>query len=334
MSTNLFAWLLSAVVLAPNLPGAESAIKLPDDIELVRDVKFGEGGQRPLKMIILRPKQAPKDPMPVIVYIFGGGWRSGNPDQGIVPLTRFAQRGYFCASIDYRLSQEALFPAQIEDCKCAIRFLRAKAKEYNLDPDHIGVWGPSAGGHLAALLGTTGDVKELEGNGGWAEYSSRVNAVVDWFGPTDFLKMDAAGSKLKHDLATSLESRLIGGPIQNNPKKVAKANPITYVSSNDPPFLIMHGDKDPLVPLNQSELLVDALKKAKVPVQFEIIPNAGHGFWGPVVDGLVDRFFDEHLKGDQPLKEPDAHAAVIPKPANGQPSLAGPPGPPITGKQE
>jgi len=266
----------------------------PPDVEVVRDVEFGKGGDRALKMHLVKPKSPPKDPMPVVVYIYGGGWKAGSRDAGIRPLTRLAGKGYFGASIEYRLSQEAEFPALIEDCKCAIRFLRAKAKEFGIDPERIGVWGPSAGGHLAALVGTSGGVKELEGAGGWADPSSRVQAVVDWFGPTDFLKMGK--NKIDHDAANSPESQLIGGPIQECKEKAAKANPITYVTKDDPPFLIMHGDKDDLVPPSQSEMLHEALQKAGVESTLHVVPGAGHGFGGREIDALVDPFFDKHLK--------------------------------------
>jgi len=264
------------------------------DVDIVRDVEFGKGGERTLKMHLVKPKTAPKDPMPVVVYIYGGGWKAGSRDAGLRPLTRLAQKGYFGASIEYRLSQEAAFPAQIEDCKCAIRFLRSKAKEYGIDPDRIGVWGPSAGGHLAALVGTSGDVKELEGSGGSKDFSSHVQAVVDWFGPTDFLKMGK--NKIDHDSPHSPESQLIGGPIQENRDKTARANPITYVSKDDPPFLIMHGDKDDLVPLAQSELLHEALRKAGVETTLEVVKGQGHGFRGGDLELQVEGFFDKVLK--------------------------------------
>src|SRR5262249_2990270 len=157
---------------------------------------------------------------------------------------------------------------------------RANAKMYGLDPEHIGVWGASSGGHLAALLGTTGGVKELEGKGGNAEQSSRVQAVVDFFGPTDFLQMDAPapqGPFFEHEPPNSPESRLIGGAIQKNVEKVKRANPIQYVTKDAPPFLIAHGERDPLVPCHQSELLHEALKRVGVEVTFHKIPGAGHG---------------------------------------------------------
>jgi acetyl esterase/lipase len=266
----------------------------PPDVDIVRDVEFGKGGERALKMHLVKPKTPPKEPMPVVVYIYGGGWKAGSRDAGIRPLSRLAAKGYFGASIEYRLSQEAKFPAQIEDCKCAIRFLRAKSKEYGIDPDRIGVWGPSAGGHLAALVGTSGGVKELEGAGGWADQSSRVQAVADWFGPTDFLKMGQ--NKIDHDAANSPESQLIGGAIQENKEKVAKANPITYVTKDDPPFLIMHGDKDDLVPLSQSEMLLEALQKAGVDSKLTVLKDQGHGFRGGNPEEPVEAFFDRVLR--------------------------------------
>lgn len=299
---------MSAFVATP----ARSADAPVSGIEQLSGVEFGKGGDRELRMNILRPKQKATMPMPVVVYIFGGGWRTGDRSQGIAPLTPLAEKGYFCASIEYRLSQEAVFPAQIEDCKCAIRFLRAKAKEYNLDPDRIAVWGASAGGHLAALLGTSGGVKELEGTGGWSEFSSRVQVAVDWFGPTDFLRMDAAGSRMKHDAAESSESRLIGGPIQENKVKTAKASPLTYVTKDDSTFLIMHGDQDPLVPINQSELLVSALRKAGVKVRYEIFPGAQHGFVGELAENMVMEFLEENLKGVKPEKPLRVPSAAIP----------------------
>ena len=179
---------------------------------------------------------------------------------------------------------------------------RANAKTYNLNPERIGVWGASAGGHLVALLGTSGGVEDREGKGGNADQSSRVHAVVDFFGPTDFLQMDAhavPGTRLKHDLPTSPESRLIGGAIQENVEKVGRANPIKFVTKDAPPFLIVHGEQDPLVPCHQSELLYEALKRAGSDVTFYKIGGAGHGspeFNTDMMRAAVQAFFDKHLK--------------------------------------
>jgi len=291
------------VTYAPALAERARPPRIPNDVELMRDVAFGKGGDRPLKLNILRPKNPPNRPMPVVVFVHGGGWRAGNKNVGIPRLVRLAQKGYFTVSIDYRLSGEAVFPAQIEDCKCAVRWLRAHAKEYDLDPDRIGVWGTSAGGHLVALLGTSGGAKELEGKGGWEKYSSRVQAVVDCFGPTDLLKImaDAGRSKVqgRREFGSGKNpvALLIGGPIEENKDKAAEASPVTYVSKDDPPFLILHGDQDPLVPLVQSERFCEALKKAGVEAELHVVKGAGHGFARlGEVSHMIRNFFDEHLK--------------------------------------
>lgn len=288
-----FCWLMIGTLLAGWLTAvpfgwAQKAVPLPDRVELIRDVEYGKGGERPLKLHILRPKTTPKEPMPVVVWIHGGGWSGGNRDGGIGLLGRFAQRGYFCASIEYRLSGEAIFPAQIEDCKCAIRFLRAKAKEYNLDPQRIGVWGSSAGGHLVALLGTSPHVKELEGKGGWPEMSSQVQAVCDFCGPADF--------PLWGDKAHPAVVKLLGGPVNDQKENATKASPVTHIGKNLPPFLIVHGDQDKVVPLSQSESLLEALKKAGADVTLHVVKGGGHGFGGPEISKMVDDFFDKHLK--------------------------------------
>ena len=264
-------------------------------VKVLRDLEYAKPDGKPQLLDLFVPEKA-DGPLPLIVWIHGGAWSAGSKNG--TPALGQLRRGYAVASINYRLSQEAIFPAQIHDCKAAIRWLRAHAKEYNLDPKRIGVWGSSAGGHLVALMGTSGDVKELEGDEGNLDQSSRVQAVCDWFGPTDFCQIAAHAlpdSKFDHDAAGSPESKLIGGPVQENKDKVAKANPITYVSKDDPPFLIMHGDKDNVVPHHQSEILAEALKKAGVQVTFETVKGAGHGFGGPEVMKTVEEFFDKHL---------------------------------------
>jgi acetyl esterase/lipase len=219
------------------------------------------------------------------------------------------ERGYAVVDVGYRLSGEAIFPAQVEDCKAAIRWIRANANKYGFDSDRIGAWGSSAGGHLVAFLGTAGDVKEFDTDTN-AQYSSRVQAVCDWFGPTDFLQMDEhmiGGNRLVHDEPGSPESLLVGGPIQDEPYKslAGKADPITYVTRDDPPFLIMHGDKDMLVPLHQSELLLAALKKADVSASLYIVKGGGHGLRGgketpEELFEMVANFFDKQLKTSMP----------------------------------
>jgi acetyl esterase/lipase len=296
MRSKYGSWTALVVLAALAGPSAAQAqkqpAKLPEGVELLRDVEYGRGGGRPLKMHIFRPKDTPRGLMPVVVWVHGGGWQGGNKDSGIRLLAPYADRGYFCASIEYRLSGEATFPAQIEDCKCAIRFLRAKAKHFHLDPDRIGVWGASAGGHLVALLGTSGYVKELEGKGGWPEYPSRVRAVCDFCGPTDLVRLAGTSKNANNPI-----TKLLGGPPAEQKEKATLANPITHITKDAPPFLIVHGDQDTTVLPTQSELLRDALKKAGVPVTLHVVVGQGHGLGGPEVSRLVQEFFDRQLKG-------------------------------------
>jgi acetyl esterase/lipase len=240
----------------------------------LRDVAYVTRGHERQKLDLYLPAAGTN--LPLIVWVHGGAWRAGSKEN--CPARPFVREGFAVASINYRLSQHAVFPAQIEDCKAAIRWLRAHARVNGIDPDRIGVWGSSAGGHLVALLGTTGNVKEFD-VGEYLEFSSRVQAVCDWFGPTDFTVMN----------------KFPGTTVQKNRDKAARANPITYVSQDDPPFLIMHGDQDPLVPLNQSELLADALKKAGVEVTFQVVKGAGHGLPGQKNVNRTYDFFAEHL---------------------------------------
>ena len=203
--------------------------RLPEGTNAHRDLEYVDGGHERNKLDLYLPAKA-DGPLPLIVWIHGGAWLGGSKEG--CPAVPFVAKGYAVASINYRLSQHAVFPAQIEDCKAAIRWLRANAKKYHLDPDHIGVWGASAGGHLVALLGTSGDVKELEGNGGNLDQSSRVQCVVDWFGPTDFTKM--GGSHDNPDSPGGAAHRRPGPGEQGEGR--ARPAPITYVSKDDPPL--------------------------------------------------------------------------------------------------
>jgi acetyl esterase/lipase len=270
----------------------------PADTRTLRDLEYAKADGEPLLLDLYLPKDPPAHPIPLVVWIHGGGWRAG--DKSRCPAIPLVEHGYVVASIDYRLSTEAKWPAQIYDCKAAIRWLRTHAKEYDYDPQRIGVWGGSAGGHLVAMLGTSGAVKELEGSEGNESISSRVQAVCDWFGPTDLEKLAAAHPNITRNReATNAVALLLGGPIDENKDKARQANPITYISKDDPPFLIMHGDKDPLVPLNQSELLQEALDKAGVSCKLQIVEGAGHagpGFMTPEVHRMVLSFFDRTLK--------------------------------------
>jgi len=248
-------------------------------------------------------------PFPVVVLVHGGGFMMGDKS-GASGADQLLAAGYAVASVNYRLSSEALAPAQIQDIKAAVRFLRANAQQYNLDPNKFGAWGGSAGGSLVALLGTSCGVEALEGSElGNADQSSCIQAVVDQFGPTDFLQMDKqfAGTScpVNHDAAESPESKLLGAPIQTVPEAANAVNSITYVSSMDaanaPAFLIQHGTADCNVPPQQSQLLYDALLPVLGPdkVTLTFLDGAGHGgdeFWTDANVKLVMDFLDNNLK--------------------------------------
>jgi len=287
------------IVCATALLAAACAAQEAVPIVTTRDVVYGKVGERELRLDIDQPR-TPGAKMPVVVYIHGGAFRGGthHGDQN----RRFAAQGYFCVSIEYRLSGEAKWPAQIHDCKAAIRWLRANAERYRLDSERIGVWGHSAGGHLAALLGTSGDQADLEGASGNPGHSSRVSCVVDCFGPTNFLAMIGEPG-MDHAGPDSPESQLLGKPLRQVPELVHQADPCTWVTPASPPFLIQHGERDMVVPCSQSRLLAEALQKACVEVTLDVVAGADHGFRGADRETLaalnteVDSFFRRHLRG-------------------------------------
>ena len=294
MKTSLL--LITLAIALPSAAFAQSP-RLPDGVRALRDLAYVDGGHERQKLDLYLPEKT-STPLPLIIWVHGGGWQNGSKDRCPPLRGGYLERGYAVASLGYRLSQHAVFPAQIEDCKAAIRWLRAHAMEYGLDPQRFGVWGSSAGGHLVALIGTSGDVKPFD-VGANLDQSSRVQAVCDFYGPTDFTVFVSTPGYESHATAGSPEAKLIGGAVSENTDKAARANSITYVSADDPPFLIMHGDKDPTVPINQSVLLFEALKKAGVSAHLHTIHGAGHGgpgFAGRHIDEMVSTFFDQRLK--------------------------------------
>lgn len=227
-------------------------------------------------------------PFPVVVGIAGSAWfRNDTKGWAYNQSKQLLENGFAIAAVNHRSSRKAIFPAQINDIKAVVRFLRGNASEYQLDTRFVGITGNSSGGHLAAMMGTTAGVDSytigsttlyIEGDlGDHKDQSSRVDAVVDWYGPTDFLVMDSCGSRLQHDAVDSPESTLVGGLIQENVDMCALANPITYIDINDPPILILHGDADPTVPHCQSVLLHETLQAEGARSKLIIVPEAGHG---------------------------------------------------------
>jgi acetyl esterase/lipase len=273
--------------LSAGVAAAQKGPKLPDGTTADRDLAYGTHERQKLDVYV--PKG--DGPFPLVLWVHGGAWQGGNKDGGN-PALGLLNAGYAVASTNYRLSQHAVFPAQIHDVKAAVRYLRANAKKYKLDPDRFGAAGASAGGHLVALLGTSGDVSDLDGDGANKDVSSKVSCVLDYFGPTDLSKFPSA-TKADHPIV-----KLLGGSAADKKDLAAKANPITFISKADPPILIVHGDKDPTVPLSQSELLHEALKKGGVDSTLKVIPGAAHGpgVFTPELLKEYVAFFEKHLK--------------------------------------
>jgi acetyl esterase/lipase len=296
----LIAGLWAGTVALAQVPGGGGAQGQGPAIKAERNIPYVVNGHRNQVLDIYLPEKPAVKPLPLIIWIHGGAWLGG--DQSNPPVLYLLNKGFAVASIQYRFSQDAIWPAQSFDCKAAIRFLRANAAQYNFDPSHFGLGGDSAGGHLAALIGTSGGVQGLEGDLGNPGVSSQVQAVVDWFGPTDLLALGAqAGpnSVVKHEAANSPESLLMGGPVQEKKELAATANPLTYIDKKDPPFLIMHGDKDDLVPLAQSVMLAKALIDAGVETTMITIPGAGHEgpeFRSAESQRIMEDFWARHLQ--------------------------------------
>jgi acetyl esterase/lipase len=263
--------------LPPSLPGAGG-------IRLLPGLPFATiPGIRPLELDLYLP--ASTDPAPVVVFLHGGGWRAGRRHvagpsyAGPAPFERLAQAGIAVASADYRLSGEATWPAQLHDAKAAVRWLRARAGELGVDPDRIAAWGESAGGHLAELLGLTGDDAALEGDVGVTGPSSAVDAVVAWYAPSDVAAVATDLGADPRDPATR-EALLLGAPAVEVPERAAQASPISHVGPGAPPFLLLHGAADRLIPCVQSERMYGALVEAGVEAELDVYEGADHMWLG------------------------------------------------------
>jgi len=270
--------------------------KVPEGTQIIEDLEYvSDGGASQSLDIYLPPSSEKGDALrPLVVYIHGGGWRSGSKNDWHPSFRDLLENGFAVACISYRLTTKAPWPAQIHDSKAAVRWLRANAEEYKFDPNRIGVWGHSAGGHLAALIGTSGDVKELEGSEGKTDISSTVQAACNWSGPTDFT-MAINEENPKWQFLRKLVIELLGGE-EAAPKAAPAASPITYVNAKCPPFLSMIGEKDEVIPLQQVSVLHEALKKADVESTLIVVPNGDHGIAAPDNLKPVTEFFTKHLK--------------------------------------
>ena len=278
---------------AQDVPNLWPLPPVPPGVIVYPDLAYVTHGSPSQKLDLYLPKEGRN--LPLIIFVHAGAFYMGDKRKWISYELSYLTQGYAIASINYRLSGEAVFPAQIEDCKAAVRWLRAHAAQYRLNPNHFAAWGASAGGHLAAMLGTTGHISDFD-VGENLSFSSRVQAVADFFGSTDLTRL-----RPDHLLAGSPESRFIGCAIKDHPDQARRASPITYVTGDCPPFLIVHGDADPIVPCAQSGLLAAALKKAGVPVTFYTVKGAKHGgFHDPQVQVLTSAFFAKYVKSARP----------------------------------
>ena len=266
------------------------------NVDVQRDIVYKKVDGVSLRLDIYSPKSI-THPLPVVLWLHGHRWSRGGKEQH-PPFNLMAQ-GYIVVSPDYRLSGEATFPAAIEDCKAAVRWLRANASTYHIDPDHIGAWGHSAGGHLAALLGTSGDVAELDGAGDNLTFSSRVQAVCTMSAPSDILQLYETVSSLNEGSARRAKSAVeefLGGTGEQIKAKAIAASPTTYVFKDDAAFLIIHGENDMSIPVSQSEVFASKLKAAGVDVTLEVAQGRGHGVGAPNYADEITSFFDKHLK--------------------------------------
>ena len=265
---------------------------LPDGVEVVADIEFARPDGHSLKLDLYRPKNH-TEALPVVVFVHGGGWKNGSKATGR-KYAWLASEGFALVSIDYRLTDRGQWPDQINDCYEAVRWVRRNAEKHNFDGKHIGCWGTSAGGHLVALMGTR-KYPDTE------DVSSRVQAVCDWFGPSELLTMppnNVGNGRTEEDIAKSNGAKLLGATVRDVPHLARDASAIDNVSSDDAAFLVMHGDKDPGVPLEQSTKLHQRLQKAGVASQLVVVEGAGHGgakFQTDETKQYVIRFFREQL---------------------------------------
>ncbi len=290
-ATVLARFGVDPATLEPPLPGHSLLTPIVAAPTVEQDLVYATVDGHDLTLGLYQPGSSGLHP--AIVFVHGGGWSSGDKASLAEYALFFAERGYVGISVNYRLAPEHPFPAAVEDTKAAVRWLKENAERYSVDPNRIGAMGSSAGGHLVAMLGVTDSSDGLEGESGDLTLSSRVEAVVDYFGPSDL--------SLVGNVADPAILAFIGGTYIQEPARCQAASPVTYVSSDDPPFLIVHGTADPLVPFSQSVILRDALVRAGVEATLLPVEGAGHGW--PIdsaygvraLTGALE-FFDRHLK--------------------------------------
>jgi len=292
VTASLLAWcLIQGTDPVTYIQAAELVI--PDSVEWQAGIEYANPENTPLHLNLARPRQG-SGPFPAILHIHGGGFRAGNRESYDAQCIRFAERGYVAATITYRLAPQHPFPAAIHDCKAAVRWLRAHAQQYHLNPERIGVTGGSAGGHLAQFLGVTAHVPEFEGKGANLDQPSHVNCVVNFYGPSDFTK-----SYGKSVDAHEVLPLWFGGDLSTARRLHILGSPLYWVTPDAAPTLCIHGTEDKYVAHEQAEWLVKKLTDATVEAELLSMPQAGHGFRGAdaeKAEAAMMSFFDKHLK--------------------------------------
>jgi acetyl esterase/lipase len=286
--SSLLAPACLLVFAAANPPASFAA-----DIVFEQGIEYSNPDDQHLQLNLARPKEA-SGKLPAVLCIHGGGFRAGKRERWDQLCQQLAERGYVAATVTYRLAPKYQYPAAVHDVKAAVRWLRANADKYKIDPDRIGVVGDSAGGHLAQYLGVTGDVPSLEGDGGNAGQSSRVTCVVNYYGPSDLTK-----SYGKSVDAAEVLPLWLGGDATKEHRKHIVASPLYWVTPAAAPTLLIHGTEDPYVNYEQAGWIHDKLQAAEVEVELLTLQGAGHGFKGEdaakAEKAMLD-FFDRHLK--------------------------------------
>lgn len=319
----LTAWIVLAATPCPaqTKPKAQE-LKVPDSVAFERGVEYANPDGQHLKLDLARPK-AGDGPFPAVLCIHGGGFRAGSREGYDALCVKLAERGYVAATASYRLAPKYQFPAAVHDVKAAVRWLRANASRYNLDPNRIGVTGGSAGGHLAQFLGVTGGAPQFEGDEGNAGVSSRVSCVVNVYGPSDFTK-----SYGKSVDAAEVLPLWLGGDLKTAKARHVMASPLTWAGPGSAPTLCIHGTDDKYVAHEQAVWLVDKLKASGVEAELLTIQGAGHGFKGDdakKADDALFAFFDKHLKPHAAavaaLPGPPRKATPLPDPVKVKPAL-------------
>jgi len=268
----------------------------PPNPTKISGIVYGVADGRELKLDLYMPAEASNPPL--LVYVHGGAWRRGSKDG--IRTTPFVEDGYAMASLDFRLSGEAMFPAQIHDIKAAIRFLRGNAVAFGYDAARLAILGTSSGAHLATVVGVTNGHDELEGDiGGYLEQSSDVQAIVSYYGASNLTTILKQSTPHGLSVRAPALDLLLGGQPDEQVGLARLASPVFHVEASDPPLLILHGDQDPQMPINQSHELHHAYKEHDLQVQFEVVHGAAHGgrqFSDERRNALVEAFLEEQLR--------------------------------------